>query len=567
MKWAVIDAFAALGTTTRNRFAWSAQSEDRAVTALTLWEDEISDDGITVIADTFNSPSIDLWKDSPRNKTRIRHLRDVWNGDRTFRVVMLQAKEPGAHPRKTKARWPDDGLTMNLQGFNPVTGEFRAEGRRTGGEAIPIADDAAGTKYQPLFHYLSSRNENSVQIPLADIEKMVGLLPITARTHQFWANTGYHLARRRNWLDAGFHAFFRPIDDTVLFERQAIDSWQAAAMPQLALITSDVEVRSAFCRWQSALLGPAEFEGDNGWLPDEQFAVSAYGHAPAGNLSDKTSLGVEPFGDNWAVQINAPKSPSTENGLSAIATDKRGSLYLVRQGRLQSNNQSELITEDDFKALSGLTPAEVWMGDNPASRLWYVVTPITEDDEEMRRNTGEFVKVCAQVRAIERSDRSQVAADMAEIEERFGQDERGGTSTYQPKGGSRVMKRRHGEVWQALKSIAGDALRKPFPARGYEADGEICSAAGNVLIEIKTGRSANDVYAGTGQLQIYSRMLKRLERHRKTLLLPGKPSKALASALSEIGIELHVYEIRDSDDWTTATFTSDFLMTCGLSQS
>lgn len=564
MKWPVIDAFAALGTTTRNPFAWSAQSEDRAVTALTLWQDEISDDGTTVVADTFNSPTLDLWKDSPRNKTRIRHLRDVWNGDRTFRVVMLQARVPEAHPRKTKARWPDVGLTMNLQAFNPVTGEFRAEGRRTGGEVISITDDAVGTKYRPLFDYLSSRNENSVQIPLADIEKMVGTLPGTARTHQFWANTGHHLARRRNWLKAGFHAFFRPADDTVLFERQASDSGQAIAMPQLNLVTSDAEVRSAFRRWQSALLGPAEFEGDNGWLPDEQFAVSAYGHAPAGNLGDKTSLGIEPFGDNWAVQINVPKSPSTENGLSAIATDKHGSLYLLRQGRLQLNNQSQFIQEDDFKAFSGLTPAEVWMGDNPASRLWYVVTPITEDDGEMRRNTGEFVKICAQVRAIEGSDHRQAAADIAEIAESFGRDELGGTSTYWPKGGSRVMKRRHGEVWQALKSIVGDALRKPCPARGYEADGEICSAAGNVLIEIKTGCSANDVYAGTGQLQIYSRMLKRLARHRKILLLPAKPSRALESVLSEIGIELHVYEVKDADDWGTATFAPDFLRTCGL---
>jgi hypothetical protein len=126
------------------------------------------------------------------------------------------------------------------------------------------------------------------------------------------------------------------------------------------------------------------------------------------------------------------------------------------------------------------------------------------------------------------------------------------------------MSRRHGEVWLALKSVVGEALRKPCPAKGYEADGEICSAAGNVLIEIKTGRSAQDIYAGTGQLQIYSKMLKRLARHRKILLLPGKPSKALESALSEIGIELHVYEVKDADDWGTAKFAPDFLRSCGL---
>jgi len=126
--WRALDAFNHLGANARDKFAWSAQSDDRTITVLTLWQDEVTDDGHTVIANHMGSPTLHLWITSPRNRRRIRHLQDVWNGDRTFRVVMLQAKNDKAVPRSPKRRWPDEALIMTLLDFNPDTGEFRAEG-------------------------------------------------------------------------------------------------------------------------------------------------------------------------------------------------------------------------------------------------------------------------------------------------------------------------------------------------------------------------------------------------------------------------------------------------------
>lgn len=129
-KWRALDAFNHLGAHARDKFAWSAQTDDRAVTVLTLWRDQIQDDGETVTVDFFGHPELAVWIGMRGNRMRIRHLEDVWAGDREFRVVMIEARDPKADPRSAKARWPDENLRMTLLAFDSNTGEFRATGRR-----------------------------------------------------------------------------------------------------------------------------------------------------------------------------------------------------------------------------------------------------------------------------------------------------------------------------------------------------------------------------------------------------------------------------------------------------
>ena len=136
-KWKVIDAFAHLGAETNNSYAWSAQSADGATTVITLWQDEIEDDGTKVRADFFNHPKLERWVNQRGNKGRKRHLQDIWDGRKTFKVVMLIAQDVDAETRSAKERWPDDNLTMTLLGFDPETGEFLAEGVRTKPIASP----------------------------------------------------------------------------------------------------------------------------------------------------------------------------------------------------------------------------------------------------------------------------------------------------------------------------------------------------------------------------------------------------------------------------------------------
>lgn len=130
-KWQALDAFEHLGAQAGDRYAWSAQSPDGSVTVVTLWEDEIEDDGIFVRVDFIDDPKLDVWATQRRNATRKRHLQHVWDGDRQFRVVMLRAEDVDASPRSTAMRWPEDHLIMTLLDYDPKTGAFRAEGTRT----------------------------------------------------------------------------------------------------------------------------------------------------------------------------------------------------------------------------------------------------------------------------------------------------------------------------------------------------------------------------------------------------------------------------------------------------
>ena len=343
------------------------------------------------------------------------------------------------------------------------------------------------------------------------------------------------------------------------------DVWRE---PQsLTVATSKRAVRSAFRRWHNALLETAEFEGSVAWLPSEEIAFSAYNNAPDGKLKDKVALSTDPNGENWVLQINIPNSPSTENGLSAIGEDAFGNLFLLRQGLLHENNLSGRIDADEFEELSSIPSTQMMIAGKPAKRRWYVVTAISDDYSRMRRDTARFVELCARIRDPDLIEFQQAKEDAGEIEDRFGKDESGGHSIYWSAGGSRVARRRHGDVWQALKAKlaeGGKSLKKPAHARGYETDGEVAGSDGNLLLEIKTGCSAADVYTGVGQLQVYPKILKRLANHRKVLLLPDSPSDQLVTALTDLDIELTIYSVGDIEDWTSAEFPKDFLNACGL---
>ncbi|HEY2708250.1 MAG TPA: hypothetical protein VGI95_09365 [Caulobacteraceae bacterium] len=130
--WTLAKAFAHFGATATNgRWAWSARNADGTTIVLTLWDDEIDDDGATVTADFFNRWNLPVWRDRLGNRDRIKNLRlarDCAGG--LFRVVMVTAKDPQALTRSIIRRYPHPTLVMKLldgsDGLNEVTGEFRA---------------------------------------------------------------------------------------------------------------------------------------------------------------------------------------------------------------------------------------------------------------------------------------------------------------------------------------------------------------------------------------------------------------------------------------------------------
>jgi len=103
----------------------------------------------------------------------------------------------------------------------------------------------------------------------------------------------------------------------------------------------------------------------------KNIAFSSYGNAPDGELKDKVSLGVDPAGQDWAVQINIPTLPKTENGLSAAGQDNTGKMYLIRQGELHQNRISERIREEDFIKSSGLKAVDVHLDGAATKRRWF----------------------------------------------------------------------------------------------------------------------------------------------------------------------------------------------------
>ncbi len=215
-KWGALEAFHFLGADARDKFAWSAQSADGSITVLTLWDDQLDDDGTTVIADVRARPGRADWVNEPRNKRRIAHLKTVWAGSRQFRVVMLSPKDPAAVPRSTRSRWPDDALSMTLTAFDPETGEFRAEGQRSNVEAN--VESPVRRKYAPLGRYLRQQTLLECRLTLDEIGDLVGGLPESASTPQFWANVQNHqLERRGQWLEAGYEAFYEPAHAAVRF--------------------------------------------------------------------------------------------------------------------------------------------------------------------------------------------------------------------------------------------------------------------------------------------------------------------------------------------------------------
>ncbi|MGV1927911.1 HNH endonuclease [Agrobacterium tumefaciens] len=91
-------------------------------------------------------------------------------------------------------------------------------------EGTVEAERQRGLKYKPLGDFLARQTDEEVVLTLADIETLVGSLPSTATTHQFWANAkDHHTSRRSQWLDNGFEATFLPQVAIVKFVRQIAD--------------------------------------------------------------------------------------------------------------------------------------------------------------------------------------------------------------------------------------------------------------------------------------------------------------------------------------------------------
>lgn len=225
------------------------------------------------------------------------------------------------------------------------------------------------------------------------------------------------------------------------------------------------------------------------------------------------------------------------------------------------------ILEDEFRRLTGLKPSLVLNGDTSGKkREWYIVTSLDVGADEIRDATGRFVDHCALAR-LRYAEVNGDLPDTTPIDE-MGREEDAGSYAVGAREaqGEREVRRLQGEVWQTLASLLRSsdiAIDKPRHAAGYEVDAVVAASAGALLIEIKTGNSAADVYGGMGQLQLYPKLLPKLGKHKLVLLLPKLPHPALVEAILACDVLLHTYSLPTSAG-KIAEFDGSFLRLCGL---
>lgn len=265
-----------------------------------------------------------------------------------------------------------------------------------------------------------------------------------------------------------------------------------------------------------------------------------------------------------AVQLNQPGTAGSENPGTTLAVDARNRRYIVRQGMLTGNPPSDRIDEPEFRRRTGLTPSPVTVGGRPARKAWHVVARLDgASSAAIRDSTAEFVRRCWNARTFGR----QAAEDQVRLSDLFGKPERGDWYDVDPALRPTRVLRVQGYVLECLERLlkASDIeIGKPRHAANYEVDATIETPMGPMLIEIKTGVSAADVYCGVGQLNLYPVVLPDLARHARVLLLPGRPTRHLADALETCGVELHHYNLKRGRRRAAATFTAEFLRRCGM---
>jgi hypothetical protein len=324
----------------------------------------------------------------------------------------------------------------------------------------------------------------------------------------------------------------------------------------LQLLTDPAQIHEAFSIWRNAMEQHGRRRGGFWWLPKEKifFRFDERG---------RSILGLDPAGKDATVELN--ESDGTENRLAGVAQDGIGRHYLIRQGKLQRNGQSDHIESDVFAERTGLEPVDITIRDEPAERSWHIVTALDVPSADICQNTASFVDRCNLARdpdsaAVARRDDER----MAEV---FGLPEKGGKIAGQPTVSLNERWRIHGEVWEKLRALLdadGRKLVKPRHDHGYEVDGIIKTQTGNLLLEIKTSAAAADVYEGTGQLTLYPKLLPRLSDYRRILLLPGSPRDPLVIAVRECGVELHHYKFQNDGEKIHVCFSSQFLKLCDL---
>lgn len=325
----------------------------------------------------------------------------------------------------------------------------------------------------------------------------------------------------------------------------------------IEIVTNQLEIDSAYFYWVKQLVEASSIRGRFWWINNTSISFNNYGHGEVGQIRNQVVFGLRSDPSNNIVKISLPNGSRGEDGPHTIVgRDAKGSLVILRAGRLNSNNISDAIA-DDFEKRTNLIPVELTLNGRHSKKKWFKVADLSGTADEIIVQTVAFVTSCATARY---NNPGTVESRLAETFS-LGFGEKGKTYIANYLVGSREVLALHGFVWEALKKNLGDRLEK-IGANGFELDGIVRNA--NLLIEIKTGITPYDLYTAVGQLALYPHLIGLPSDMTPILLVPDlvDVSSHMKRALRQHGVELFTYSVDFTTEKPNVTFSTRFLSRC-----
>lgn len=305
------------------------------------------------------------------------------------------------------------------------------------------------------------------------------------------------------------------------------------------LLVDQAESDKAYRRWTTALLSGCSEHG-SGWIIEGRGVFfSNYGHGEPGTILNQVMLGADLKFGNGVVKIVQPDTSQRDKGkLTVIGRTVEGRLILLREGWLKKNRLSREI-RSDFVSLSDLQPVPVFVSGNKSNRNWFFVADLSGETKEIIDQTAQFALACARARS--KAGGSKISP-VEESPYSLGLDEKGRLFKVLYQGGTAEICALQGFIWEELKEKFGSRLTKPKNG-GFEVDGFIGDL--NLLIEIKTGTSAANIYEAIGQLRLYPSLTGLNHAVKRVLLIPSESplNPLLATALQTEGVEIYTYSV------------------------
>jgi hypothetical protein len=246
---------------------------------------------------------------------------------------------------------------------------------------------------------------------------------------------------------------------------------------------------------------------------------------------------------NMVVEMNIPPKGVDKNIQAVFAQDRTG-LWLLHQGRMSISGKR--VTQDDFIAATGLQPTTVRFSDG-SERRYHKAAGLDAPAAVLQEQISAFVSQCAKARAAKQGVGAQeiLAIGAAQDWEHGLSPEATGQYDIAARN-SAVGRRRHAEVWRALAAALEQRGIPHSNDRVAQYGPDLFTYGGSrILFEIKSDPTAQAIFAGVGQLQIYERLLRahlRTGSYRKVLVVPAGMKAALQKPLEELKVSVLSYD-------------------------